>query len=390
MATILHVDMDAFFASVEQRDNPEYRGKPVIVGAPPDKRGVVSTCSYEARKYGVHSAMPSREAARLCPNGIFLPGNQHRYSEVSASVMEILERFTPLVEQVSIDEAYLDVTGSQHLFGDGTTIAKAIRSAIHDELDLAASVGVAPNKFVSKICSELAKPDGLKTAPFEATAVAKFLAPLDIGVLPGIGKVAKERLLKFGYRRVKDLQQATPTAIEAIMGKHFASYIMDAAFGNDDRPVAPPREELSISREYTFEVDTSDREAIREKLHELSDDVGYRLRASGKWATEAKLKLRWSDFSTITRQKQISRAIKDDFSLFEEALALFNREKLIAPVRLIGFGVGGLSDGEAQQELDLFGTSHGSGGNDLERKERLSDAVDAIRKKLGYDALKHL
>lgn len=196
MKTVLHVDMDAFFASVEQRDHPEYRGKPVIVGSPPDKRGVVSTCSYEARKFGVHSAMASREAARLCPDGIFLPGNHSRYSEVSASVMEILERFTPFVEQVSIDEAYLDVTGSQRLFGDGTAIAKAIRGAIHEELDLTASVGVAPNKFLSKICSELAKPDGLKTAPFDSESIVEFLAPLEIGVLPGIGKVAKEKLVK--------------------------------------------------------------------------------------------------------------------------------------------------------------------------------------------------
>lgn len=390
MKTVLHVDMDAFFASVEQRDHPEYRGKPVIVGSPPDKRGVVSTCSYEARKFGVHSAMASREAARLCPDGIFLPGNHSRYSEVSASVMEILERFTPFVEQVSIDEAYLDVTGSQRLFGDGTAIAKAIRGAIHEELDLTASVGVAPNKFLSKICSELAKPDGLKTAPFDSESIVEFLAPLEIGVLPGIGKVAKEKLVKYGYRRVRDLQYATPSAIEAIMGKNFASYLSMVAFGIDNRAVAPPREELSISREYTFEIDTDDREVIRQKLHELSDDVGFRLRAAGKWATEAKLKLRWSDFSTITRQKQIGRAIKDDFSLFNEALTLFDHEKLISPVRLIGFGVSGLSNGETQREFNLFGMDHGAGGTDLERKERLSDAVDAIRKKLGKDALKHI
>ena len=388
--TILHVDMDAFFASVEQRDHPEYRGKPVIVGAPPDRRGVVSTCSYEARKFGVHSAMPSREAARLCPQGIFLRGDHAKYAAVSRSVMAVLDRFTPVVEQVSIDEAYLDVTGARNLFGDGLAIGKAIRAAIRGELGLAASVGVGPNKFVSKICSELAKPDGIKAAPFEPDALAAFLAPLEVGALPGVGKVARTELVKHGYRFVRDLQQASRTALAALFGERFAAYLGEVAFGRDDREVAPPREELSLSREHTFDTDCSDRAAVRLKLHELCDDVGRRLRASGKWATEARLKLRWSDFTTITRQRQIAHPVRDDFSLFAEALALFDREKLVAPVRLVGFGVAGLTDGESQQELDLFGDAPGGSQADLERKGRLSDAVDALRAKLGPQALKRL
>ena len=386
--TVLHVDIDAFFASVAQRDHPEYRGKPVIVGAPPDRRGVVSTCSYEARKFGVHSAMPSREAGRLCPHGIFLPGDHAKYAAVSAQVMEILERFTPVIEQVSIDEAYLDVTGARNLFGDGEAIGRAIRAAIRSELELAASVGVGPCKTVAKICSELAKPDGLRAAPFEPRALAEFLAPLPIGALPGVGKVARAKLESFGYRTAGDVQRARGEALVALVGEKFAAHLRAAAFGEDRGEVAAPRPELSLSREHTFDVDCEDREEVRRTLHALSDDVGRRLRATGKWATEAHLKLRWSDFTTITRQKRIARAVRDDFSLFEEALALFDRERLVAPVRLVGFGVSGLADGGGQQELDLFGA--GRGEVELERRGRLSDAVDALRRKLGKNAVTHL
>lgn len=380
--TVLHVDMDAFFASVEQRDHPEYRGKPVIVGAPRDKRGVVSTCSYEARKFGVHSAMPSREAARLCPQGIFLPGDHAKYSAVSRQVMAILERFTPFIEQVSIDEAYLDVTGAHGLFGDGEAIGRSIRAAIRGELDLAASVGVGPNKLVAKICSELAKPDGLKAAPAEPGALAAFLAPLPSGALPGVGKVFGARLASFGFRSVRDIQEASRESLEAVGGVAAAASLRRSAFGIDDRPVGAHGEELSISREHTFPEDCTDRAVVREVLHGLVRDVGRRLRASGRWATEARLKLRWSDFTTITRQKPVSVAIRDDFSLFEEALALFDRERLVAPVRLIGFGVAGLGDAEGQGELDLFGA--GDGAAPLkERRERLSDAVDALQRRFG-------
>ena len=386
--TVLHVDMDAFFAAVEQRDNPALRGKPVIVGAPPDKRGVVSTCSYEARTFGVHSAMPSREAARLCPQGIFLPGNHAKYAAVSAQVMEILERFTPIIEQVSIDEAYLDVTGSHGLFGDGEAIGRAIRKAIRSELDLAASVGVGPGKLVAKICSELAKPDGMKVAPFAPAELAAFLAPLPAGALPGIGKVARARLESRGVHTIGDLQRIDGELLRGLLGDSFAAYVREAAFGVDEREVAPPGEELTISREYTFGEDCTSREEVRRKLHELCDDVGRRLRAAGKWANLARLKLRWSDFRTITRQRPMSRSVRDDFSLFEEALALFDKERLVAPVRLVGFGVGDLSEAERQPELDLFGDAHGAAAT--AKKERLSETVDALRRKLGRSAFRRL
>lgn len=387
---IVHVDMDAFFASVEQRDHPEYRGKPVIVGAPPDARGVVSTCSYEARKFGVHSAMPSREAYRLCPQGIFLPGDHHKYSAVSRQVMEIFDRFTPVVEQVSIDEAFLDVTGAFRIFGDGEAIGKAIRKAIKEELNLTASVGVGPNKYVAKLCSELAKPDGLKAAPRDMSGLLKFLAPQPVGSLWGVGKVARAQLERFGYRTIQDIQNASESNLRAVAGNHLAEYLRNLAYGIDPSEVITEYEEKSLSREYTFDVDCVDREVVRKVLHDLVDDVGRRLRASNKWATVAKLKLRWSDFTTITRQKPFAQAAKDDFTLFEYAQKLFDKEKLIAPVRLIGFGVTGLTNDCIQPELDLFGTAIGQQGTNLERKEKLSAAVDALRKRLGADAIKRL
>lgn len=387
--TVLHVDMDAFFASVEQRDHPEYRGKPVIVGAPRDQRGVVSTCSYEARKFGVHSAMPSRVAARLCPQAIFLHGDYAKYSAVSAQVMEILGRFTPIIEKVSIDEAYLDVTGSRSLFGDGEAIGGAIRAAIRNELDLAASVGIGPNKLVAKICSELAKPDGMKAAPFDDAALRDFLAPLPAGALPGVGKVAGQRLASFGFRTVGDIQHCNIDGLSTAVGDNYAQSLIAAANGHDQRSVGGEWEELSISREHTFLEDCEDRSAIRDILHELVRDVGHRLRASGRRANEARLKLRWSDFTTITRQKPIAFPIRDDFSLFEEAIALFDKERLIAPIRLVGFGVTKLTEGEGQGELDLFGT--GNGTTPLkERREKLSDALDSLRSRFGKNVFSSL
>ncbi|MBQ6926265.1 MAG: DNA polymerase IV [Kiritimatiellae bacterium] len=387
---IVHVDMDAFFASIEQRDHPEYRGKPVIVGAPPDARGVVSTCSYEARKFGVHSAMPSREAGRLCPHGIFLPCDHHHYAEVSRQVMAIFDRFTPLVEQVSVDEAYLDVTGAFRLFGDGVAIGTAIRKTIREELQLTASVGVGPNKFLAKLCSELAKPDGLRAAPRDPAALLDFLAPLPVGSLFGVGKVAREKLERFGYRTVGDIQRASTATLRPLLGTAFAEQIVALAHGVGSNEIVTEREELSLSREHTFDTDCDDRETVRQTLHGLADDVGRRLRAQGKWATVARLKLRWSDFTTITRQKPFRQAACDDFTLFAYAQELFDHERLIAPVRLVGFGVSGLVEEPGQQELDLFGSGLRANGADQERKERLSAVVDALRSKLGNDAVKRL
>ena len=280
--------MDAFFASVEQRDHPEWRGKPVIVGAPPDQRGVVSTCSYEARAFGVHSAMPSREAYRLCPQGIFVSTGMARYEESSKQVFAIFERFSPLVEPVSIDEAFIDVTGTRALFGNGETIAEKIRAAIRSEVGLAASVGVAHNKFLAKLASEKAKPDGLFVVPDEHGAIVKFLAALKVGALWGVGKVTEDALERAGFRTVGDIQKADPAYLRRLLGESLSAHIWALAFGEDARDVETAFEEKSLSREYTFPEDCRDREVVREMLKSLADEVGRRVRAHGRYATVAR------------------------------------------------------------------------------------------------------
>ena len=366
---ILHVDMDAFFAAVEQHDRPELRGLPVVVGAAPDERGVVSTCSYEARVFGVHSAMPSREAFRRCPQAIFLPPNMPRYAAVSRQVFAIFERFTPLVEPVGIDEAFLDVTGSRRLFGDPPTIAASIRAAIQAETGLTASVGVAGNKFLAKLASESKKPDGLTVVPRDRAPLLDFLAPLPVGRLWGVGKVMRELLENHNYRLIGDLQRSSEPALAAVVGHHVASHLLRLAFG-----------EKSISREHTIAVDCRDPEALRAALRDLVDDVGRRLRESGKFAGVGRLKLRWSDFQTLTRQRTFPAPVCDDFTLRRLALELFEAEPLIQPVRLIGFGVSGFATAR-QEQLSLFDDPTVR----RDRDEKLCHAVDRLRDKLGRD-----
>ena len=383
MRTILHVDMDAFFASVEQRDRPELRGLPVIVGAPPDQRGVVSTCSYEARKFGVHSAMPSREAYARCPQGIFLPPDMHRYAAVSRQVMEIFGRFTPLVEQVSVDEAFLDVSGTLKLFGDGPEIARKIRAAIRDELHLTASVGVAPNMFLAKLAGEIHKPDGMTVVPDGRAAIAEFLAPLAVERLWGVGRVLQETLHTHGYRTIGDLQRANPARLAMQVGGHTADHLMKLAFGDDPRELALDTVEQSFSREHTFLHDVSDRPRVRRALAMLVDDVANRLRADGRFAGVARIKLRWADFKTITRQRPISPPANDDQSLREAAFALYDAEPQPQPVRLIGFGVGNLAT-ERMEQLTLFDNPAPA----RDRQEAVSRAIDQIKERLGSTSIR--
>jgi len=377
--------MDAFFASVEQRDHPEWRGQPVIVGAPPDQRGVVSTCSYEARVFGVHSAMPSREAYRRCPQGIFVHGDMARYEAASQQVFSIFERFSPLIEPVSIDEAFVDVTGAGALFGDGRAIAEKIRAAIREEVGLTASVGVAHNKFLAKLASEKAKPDGLFVVPAEHDALVQFLAGQKVGALWGVGKVTGETLERAGFRLVADIQKADPAYLRRLLGESLAAHLLALACGEDDRGVETEFEEKSLSREYTFLEDCRDREAVREVLKGLADEVGRRVRARGRYATVGRLKLRWADFRTITRQAPFEAASCDDFTFRAMALKLFDAEPLVQPVRLIGFGVSGFRDGRSEQ-LSFFDDSPAA----REKRERLCRAVDALRDKLGDKALGRL
>ncbi len=380
-AGILHVDMDAFFAAVEQREHPEWRGKPVIVGSGPHERGVVSTASYEARKFGVHSAMPSREAYRLCPHGIFTPGNHRLYSEVSAQIFDIFYRFTPFVEGLSCDEAFLDVYGSFKLFGSAFEIGEKIRKAIREELHLTASVGVATNKFLAKLASDMNKPDGITLVPSEPREIQRFLAPLSVRSIYGVGGTLAKHLNLLGIRTIGDLQNTPLNTLVGLLGENTAEHLYSLAFGVDSREVINERVEKSISREYTFGEDTTDKEGVRQVLLELASDVGAQLRASVKYASTVKLKLRWSDFRTITRQKTLSLAICDDFSIRDTALDLFLQQDLSAPVRLIGIGVAGLLDElpKPNPQLTLFDDPATERTEQMQKKERLSKTLDKLR-----------
>ncbi|MBU4460007.1 MAG: DNA polymerase IV [Verrucomicrobia bacterium] len=374
---ILHVDMDAFFASVEQRDHPEWRGRPVIVGSPPDRRGVVAAASYEARKFGVHSAMPSREAGRRCPGGVFVAPRMHQYAEVSRKVFRIFERFTPWIEPLSIDEAFLDVTGAVRIHGSGPEIAAKIRAAIRSELDLTASVGVAGNMFLAKIASDLHKPDGLTLDPDDPADVRAFLAPLPVGRLWGAGQVTEAALTRAGLRTIGDIQRCPPATLATLLGEHRALHLQALAMGLDTRSVETDSEEKSISREQTFDMDCADREAVEAMLVELTDDVGRRLRETGRRATVARIRLRWKSFRTFTRQRRLDPPVCDDFSLRAAARALFAAEPMVEAVRLIGFGVGGLV-GEPGSAT-LFDELPGG----LPKRERLSRTMDEINRRYG-------
>jgi len=388
LLTILHVDMDAFYAAIEVLDHPEWRGLPLVVGSPPDQRGVVSTCSYEARRYGIHSAMPSRTAGKLCPHAIFVPPRMERYTEVSARIMTILEESTPLVEPLSLDEAFLDISGVLRIRGDAVTIARELKARIKTRTGLTASVGVAPNKFLAKMASDINKPDGLTVVPATEPGIIKFLAPLPVTKIWGIGKVTGARLEKEGIRVIGQLQALDRRALERLFGKAGAADIADLARGRDSRPVITHWEEKSISNEHTFAHDEPDIELVRQRLLELAEEVGGRLRKSGKLAGTARIKLRFGDFSTITRQTSFPAAFNSDRELIACALALFERERVKRAVRLVGFGVSNLvapdQAGPAQREL----FAELSGGRQAGRNKKLDQAVDALRHSFGNDAIK--
>lgn len=377
--------MDAFFASVEQRDHPEWRGRPVIVGAAPDRRGVVAAASYEARAFGVRSAMPSREAGRRCPQGIFTPPRMARYAAVSRRVFGILRRFTPLVEPVSIDEAFLDVSGARALFGTGPEIAERIRAAIRAETGLTASVGVAPNKFLAKLASDLRKPDGLTVVPTDPERILRFLAPLPAGRLWGVGPRTEAALARAGWTTIGDLQRAAPDRLAGALGARAAADLQALARGEDERPVETDGEEKSVSREHTFETDVREPAVVEACLCELADDVARRLRRLGKRATVAQLKVRWAGFETRTRRRRLARPCNDDFALRAAARDLLRAQPLERPVRLIGFGVHGLDTADAA-EPELFPVEDAS----RTRHERLSQVMDDLRRRYGPDSVKRL
>ena len=295
---IIHCDMDAFYASVEERERPELVGKPVIVGGTPEKRGVVSAANYVARQYGVHSAMPAVTARRLCLHGIYLPPRIDYYAEVSRQIRDVFERFTPLVEPLSLDEAFLDVTGSEGLFGPAVEIGRKIKQAIRQELRLVASVGVAPNKFLAKIASDLKKPDALVVV--EPDKVQEFLDPLPVERLWGVGKQSSKVFQRLGIRTIGQLRQWPLDVLQARFGTS-GEHLWNLAHGLDDRAVVPEREAKSISHETTFERDIADMDVLRAWLVDLTEQVGCRLRRHGLRGQTVQLKVRFADFSLITR-----------------------------------------------------------------------------------------
>ena len=379
--TILHCDLDAFYASVEQRDHPDYRGKPVIVGGGPNERGVVSAASYEARTFGVHSAMPLRQAGKLCPQGIFVPGNFAAYEVASDAVMALFAERTPLVEPISLDEAFLDVTGTAHLFGGAEACARDLKRAVHEEVGLVLSVGMASNKLCAKVASDLRKPDGFVVVPRGDEAA--FLAPLPLKRLWGVGPKTQQVLEDLGMRTIGDLANADPALLAARLGEHGATIVQRAKGIDDDREVvADPGDPKSIGHAHTFDRDTLDRAQIESTLLRLSEGVGRRLRKHELRGRTVTLQLRVAPFETRTRQRTLAEPTSDDLRIYETARALL-RDALaadrdagrVSPVRLVGVTLSGLVGGE---QLDLFTGA---------RVSRLNAALDAVRSKFGDDAL---
>lgn len=373
--TILHIDMDAFFAAVEQADNPALKGKPVIVGGA--KRGVVSTASYEARKYGVRSAMPIFEAKRRCPQGIFLPVRMERYQEVSQKVMAVLEAVSPLVEQVSIDEAFVDLTGTERLHGDCIRVARKIKERIWAETSLTCSIGIAPNKFLAKIASDLQKPDGLTIVPEE---VQSFLKDLPVGKLPGVGPKSEEALRNLGIYAVSDILRFPPGLLERKFGK-YGLRLVELAQGIDDSPVIPCRPAKSMGSEDTLPEDTTAINTLKKQLLSQAEEVGERLRRDGLKGRTITLKLKRSDFTLVTRSHSLKEATCATKIIYDTAVMLLERYNLKTPVRLIGLAVSNFGGG--QQYSLLPGVE-----KETEKLERVDHAIDRIREKLGREIIK--
>jgi DNA polymerase IV len=377
--TILHVDMDAFYASVEQRDRPELQGQPVIVGGT-QGRGVVCAASYEARKFGVHSAMPIVTARRLCPHGVFVSVRMNHYVQISRQIREIFLSMTPLVEPLSLDEAFLDVRGCEGLFGTAPDMARRIKDCIRAETNLIASVGVAPNKFLAKLASDYGKPDGLVVVPAEN--VTDFLTPLPVGRVWGVGAKAEKRLHALGIRTIGQLAVLPEQAALDNFGE-VGRHIWQLAHGQDDRQVIPDREAKSISTETTFAADIGDREVLRGWLLDLVDHLATRLRHQEVRARTIEVKIRSSDFRTITRSQALSEATSGTDALWQAALPLFEGSLSpdLLPVRLLGVGAIRLTR-EAAVQGDLFEAPL------FQKQNALDQTIDTIRGAFGAESIR--
>lgn len=395
--------MDAFFVSVELLRRPELRGRPVVVGGTGD-RGVVAAASYEARAYGVHSAMASVRARRLCPDVVFLPGDHAHYGEVSARVMEVFRSYTPMVEPLSLDEAFLDLTGTARLHGPAPAAGARLRQEIADREGLPCSVGVAPNKFLAKLASESAKPRATPTGPVEGPGVhvvergreLAFLHPLPVGALWGVGPATRSRLERLGVRTVGDLAALPVEAVVAALGGATGRHLHALSLGIDDRPVVPDQEPRSISHEETFASDLHDLDELRPEVVRLADAVAARLRVHGYRGRTVQLKVRHPDFTTVTRAHTLAVPTDRGTELVERAWDLLSALPVERGVRLLGIGVSNLTREAPVQQLSLEDLPGGPGDDDGEQRAAAADetwdaaneAVDAIRRRYGSASIR--
>jgi len=377
---ILHADLDAFFASVEQLENPELRGKPVLV-AGTGPRGVVAAASYEARKYGCRSAMPTAVALRSCPHAIVVKPSG-KYREYSDRVFGVFESLTPLIQPLSLDEAFLDVTGSVRAIGSAEDMARTIRARVRDEIGLAISVGVATSKFIAKLASDLAKPDGMLVVP--PGTEREMLAPLPVTRIFGIGESAAKRLARFGVRTIGDLAEHDPETLESALGS-FAARAVQLARGIDERPVVPDRIAKSIGHERTFAYDLEQPDQVRAVLVGLVENAARRLRRKGGFASSVSLKIRYGDFTTISRAERTAQPTDETSELWSVASSIFDKwaRESFRPVRLIGVSLSDLREaGETSVQPGLFD----SGLHD--KRRALDKAQDLIAEKFGKDAIR--
>jgi DNA polymerase-4 len=374
---IIHADLDAFFVSVEQVLDPSLKGKPVIVGGHPEGRGVVASASYEARAFGVRSAMPVATAKRLCPQAILISGNFANYREASRKFMAILADFSPFLEPGGLDEAYLDATGFESLYGTIHNMGVLIKKRVRDELGLPVSLGIASAKIVAKVASAASKPDGL--LEIEPGREATFLAPLAVSKLPGVGKKTEAVLLNLGMRTLGDIASAPEDLLTSRLGVH-GGHLRNFARGIDDRPVEAPGEAKSMSRETTFAIDTLDREFLLATLYHLTERVGADMRAHEKLARSVTLKLRYADFTTVTRSQTFKQGIDADQAIFDTGKKLLTQTLTAQKqsVRLIGVALSGFVP--TARQLDML-------DGKAERLNELNRAVDRIRERYGFNAI---
>ncbi|MBL6977441.1 MAG: DNA polymerase IV [Desulfobacteraceae bacterium] len=378
--SIIHLDMDAFYPAVEALDKPELKGKPVIVGGNRE-RGVVSSASYEARRFGVHSAQPIATAIKLCPEGIFMPVRMTRYKEVSRQVFEIFHCFTPLVEPLSIDEAFLDLTGAERLMGQTKEIAKKIKETVLKKTGLTVSAGVASSKFVAKIASDIDKPDGLIVVPPDR--VREFLDPLPVKKMWGVGKITQQALARLNVKTFKDLRQIPVEILEKNFGKHGAAMHL-LSMGIDERDVEPEREAKSIGHEQTFMEDILNPDQARKEILSLSNRIALRMRREEIRGSTVSLKVKYSDFTQITRAATLPEPTDDSMEIYSTSCGLLKKTAVgKRPVRLLGISLSRLSSPEGEKQLFLFDRDKG-----YRKRKDLNTALDSICDKFGEKSIR--